>query len=623
MVGSGPGGGPTAARLALAGYSVLLIEAGEDHGTDRQVRVPALHPIASEYTPIRWDYYVQHYADEEQAKRDDKMTYMTPDGEYYSGLDPPEGSEMLGILYPRNGALGGCTQHNALVSILPNNNDWDYIANITGDNTWEATNMRQYFEKLEKCEYLPNSISGHGFDGWLPTATTPLYLVAEDQKVLSIVIAAATAMGMNVVDKAITTVTGLLNLLTLDINNDSPDRDRGEALYQIPLSVDGTDYTRASTRDWLYDIYEATNSDGSKKYKLDIALNTLATKINFDTTGDKPKATGVDYLYGKSVYRADPRASKESNDGTKGTAHASKEVIVSGGTFNTPQLLKLSGVGPAEELESFGIDVVADLPGVGGNMQDRYEMAVIGQGVSDFALLKECKFLQEDDDPCYDQWSKFPGAAKGAYTTNGIAFAYIHHSSVAEDDPDLLIGAVPANFRGYWPHYSVNAVATRDKWSWWVLKTHSRNNAGTVNLTSTNPRDMPQISFNSFSKGGDEDVQALYEGMSYAIDAFDSVIPIDGTFDRIWPPQNVSSEDELKQMARDEAWGHHASCTCPIGADDDPLAVLDGDFRVRKVDGLRVVDASIFPKIPGTFPVLPIYMAAEKAAEVIIAADKS
>jgi len=79
----------------------------------------------------------------------------------------------------------------------------------------------------------------------------------------------------------------------------------------------------------------------------------------------------------------------------------------------------------------------------------------------------------------------------------------------------------------------------------------------------------------------------------------------------------------LKQFIKDEAWGHHASCTAPIGADDDPMAVLDSQFRVRGVDGLRVVDASIFPKIPGMYIALPIYMVSEKAADVIIAAAVS
>jgi choline dehydrogenase len=93
VVGSGPGGAPLAARLALAGHSVLLIDAGEDHGDDIEMQVPALHVLASEYDPIRWDFFVHHYANETRQARDSKMTYETVDGDYYVGLDPPEGNQ--------------------------------------------------------------------------------------------------------------------------------------------------------------------------------------------------------------------------------------------------------------------------------------------------------------------------------------------------------------------------------------------------------------------------------------------------------------------------------------------------------------------------------------------------
>ncbi|THV82266.1 GMC oxidoreductase [Aureobasidium pullulans] len=617
VVGSGPGGSPLAARLALAGHSVLLIDAGEDHGTDRQVQVPALHPYASEYNPIRWDFFVDHYADEEQAKRDSKMSYLTPSGEYYSGLNPPEGSVRKGVLYPRTGALGGCAQHNALTMILPTENDWNNIATLTGDDSWMAKNMRKYFERLERNRYVPSSFVGHGFSGWLETRVTPVLLIAEDLKVLSLVTAAATAMGKGLIGGLLHTVTGLAEILTLDINNPTKSRDSAELIYQIPLSMDG-DYVRSSPRDFVLQVAGATNKDGSKKYKFDVALNTLVTKVNFDTSNTKPKATGVDYLFGQSLYRADPRAGTDDG-GEAGTVHASREVIVSGGAFNTPQILKLSGVGPAQELHSHGIPVVKDLPGVGGNMQDRYEVGVVGKAPSEFSLLKKCKFLNGTD-PCYDNWKNNVGALKGGYTTNGIAFGFLHHSSVSESDPDLFLGGVPAYFNGYFPGYSVHATQDLSIWTWLTLKAHSRNNAGTVNLTSSNPRDTPKIVFRSLGEGvgGDKDLQAVYEGVQHGIKAFKDLIPLDGKFDRVWPPPEMTSEEDLKQFIKDEAWGHHASCTAPIGADDDPMAVLDSEFRVRGVDGLRVVDASIFPKIPGMYIALPIYMVSEKAAEVII-----
>lgn len=176
IVGSGAGGGPLAARLALAGYRTLLLEAGSDQGSAKEYQVPAWHAKSTEYEPMRWDYWVRHYSDDATQARDSKTTYNTPEGEMYIGLDPPEGSEMKGILYPRAGTLGGCGSHNAMVMVYPHRSDWDYIAEVTGNDSWSADNMRQYFEKVEHATYLiPNSVVGHGFSGWLKVGVTGEY----------------------------------------------------------------------------------------------------------------------------------------------------------------------------------------------------------------------------------------------------------------------------------------------------------------------------------------------------------------------------------------------------------------------------------------------------------------
>ncbi|KAH6986221.1 choline dehydrogenase [Ilyonectria sp. MPI-CAGE-AT-0026] len=125
---------------------------------------------------------------------------------------------------------------------------------------------------------------------------------------------------------------------------------------------------------------------------------------------------------------------------------------------------------------------------------------------------------------------------------------------------------------------------------------------------------MPYINFNYYSTGtnGKKDLQATYEGFRFARKALADLIPIDGSF----------SED-VKQFLKDEAWSHHASCTCPIGPDDDPMAVLDSNFRARGTDGLRVVDASVFPKIPGFYIALPLFIVPEKASDVVIKAAQA
>ncbi|KAM5349280.1 hypothetical protein ACJ41O_005787 [Fusarium nematophilum] len=625
VVGSGPGGGPVAANLAIAGYKVLLIDAGGDSGDSWTEKVPALHLMSTEFEDTRWNYFVNHYPDLEQQKRDSKMTYEMPDGSFYVGLDPPSKAKPLGVWYPRTGTLGGCSRHNALISVYAHDSDWSYIASLTGDDSWAPDKMRGFFKKIEKNMYLPSSIIGHGYNGWLGLSLTSLSLVVEDQKLLSLIISAATAMGKSLIGLLLNTVVGLGQVLLRDIN--APGQASRTGLYQVPLSM--TDSVRGGPRDLILDTANAVNSDGSRKYHLDIKLNTLVTKIRFDDTGSKPRATGVDFLEGSSLYRADPRSASAKASGS-GSVAAKREVIVAAGAFNTPQLLKLSGVGPKKELESFDIPVLVDLPGVGTNMQDRYEATVIGKTGSDFVITSKCTFLETMPDPCLEQYKKgLEPITKGVYATNGIAIAVVLKSSVAENEPDLLISGAPAKFKGYFPGYASDSLADAQHWAWIILKAHNRNNAGTVTLKSTDPRDMPLINFNYFDTGvnsngeADEDLQATYDGFKFSRKAFSSLLPLDGSFSEVWPGKNVTSEQDAKQFLKDEAWGHHASCTCPIGPDDDPMAVLDSDFKVRGTEGLRVVDASVFPKIPGFYIALPLYVVSEKASDVIIKAAKA
>ncbi|KAI0446281.1 choline dehydrogenase [Xylaria telfairii] len=663
IVGSGPGGAPIAANLALAGHNVLLIDAGGDYGHLREVEAPALANPSSERNEVSWGFFTHHYENKTLALKDRKMTWLTPDGKFYSGLNVPEGSEMLGNFYPRYGGLGGCAEHNALVALLPSKNDWDHIKDITGDATWDNTAMRKYLKKVEKVEY-PLTVandSSHGYDGYISMAVNPSGIPAQDVKLMSVFAGAAKAFGVDntpvtdalneavalAKENSVDYETGLLPLnmtqgivdamdkmLLWDINNDDPNRDTTKAFARLPQHMDATNYRRSTPRDYVYKVATAKNADGSKKYKLDVALNTLATKVLFDTTGAKPKAVGVDFLHGQSLYRADPRASHTEDGGEAGSVKATKEVIVAGGAFNSPQLLKLSGVGPKEELDSFDIPVVLDLPGVGENLQDRLETSVNAEFPTNFTRILACYYLAADGDPCWAQYtdSSLKGAEKGTYASNGVVMGSFFTSSYSDDgEHDLWIGGFPALFNGFYPGYSSNAATVLNKnyWSWLVLKAHTRNHAGTVKLATTNPRDTPIITFHNTYEGlskeeADKDVGALREGMRMAMSFFENIPAIDGAATMFWPPTEVREDDaKLEEWIVEESWGHHASCSNKIGGDDDKMAVLDNKFRVRGVEGLRVVDASAFPKIPGIFPVLPIMMMAEKATEDILATTSS
>ena len=350
--------------------------------------------------------------------------------------------------------------------------------------------------------------------------------------------------------------------------------------------------------------------------------------MRFDNDdGGKPRAIGVDFLDGQSLYSADPR-SNSTIVGVPGQVNATREVILSAGTYNTPQLLKLSGIGPKDELSSLGIPTIVHLPGVGSNLQDRYEVGVIGDTESDFEIWNGCTFGASPD-PCFAEWQAGNGSDNGPYADNGLVIALVKKSTSASDSdpPDLIIGGAPLPFKGYYPGYSVDAVSSKRRFSWVILKAHTRNHAGTVTLRSADPRDTPLINFRYFNEGTTAgnadglDLEAVVEGVEFARKLFQTTMPVNGSsgFNETWPGLVVSSKDQIKDWVRDEAWGHHASCTCPIGVDDDPLAVLDSNFRVRGVQGLRVVDASVFPKIPGFFIVVAIYMISEKAADVILA----
>lgn len=142
--------------------------------------------------------------------------------------------------------------------------------------------------------------------------------------------------------------------------------DRTQTLNQIPIA--SKNRKRNGSREFIIQVRDATNPEGSKKYPLDVRMNCHVTKVTFDNS-TIPKATGVEFLDGQYLYSASKR-SKATTRGTPGSVKASREVIVSGGSYNSPQILKLSGIGPAAELESHGIPVIKDLPGVGANLQD-------------------------------------------------------------------------------------------------------------------------------------------------------------------------------------------------------------------------------------------------------------
>jgi choline dehydrogenase len=142
-----------------------------------------------------------------------------------------------------------------------------------------------------------------------------------------------------------------------------------------------------------------------------------------------------------------------------------------------------------------------------------------------------------------------------------------------------------------------------------------------VKLRSTNPRQMPEINFHYFQEGSDssgDDLRAVVEGVKLARGFNREPSASQHIASETFPGPGYQTDDELKGYIRDQAWGHHASCTAKIGSRHDRMAVLDSRFRVRGVESLRVVDACAFPRVPGFFPVAAIFMIGEKAGDVIL-----
>lgn len=464
----------------------------------------------------------------------------------------------------------------------------------------------------------------------------------------------------------------------LDLNDMETMRTHPEGVALVPLAVSPSG-VRRGPREWLLETRRllleerAQGPDGDQfAGEIRIAMDIFVRRVVFQPAenGQPPRAIGVEYSRGRRLY--DPgRPVNELNDPEKHYCYARREILVCGGAFNTPQILMLSGVGDKEHLRVNGVagmagiggkvqtDVFVDLIGVGKNLLDRYEISVISELAENFSMLDDVKFdPNATNDKALNDWkAEHTQKRAGLYVTNGAALAILKRSEPAGSKPkdlppDLLLLGFPAVFRGYYPGWSKDLLTKpggdgvqpgRNLWSWAILKAYSKNR-GTVRLRSSNPFDSPAIDFCYFGhsnatngKSGpdlrdDDDFAALEFAVQYVRRLNQAAAKLmkgrDAASAEIQPgADKTGGSVALADWIVQETWGHHASGTCRIGSDPwranvsdlkDKEAVLDSSFRVHGVRGLRVVDASVFPTIPGYFITVPIYLASEKAADTIL-----
>ena len=480
------------------------------------------------------------------------VSYPLADDTYNWAYDTEPEPHLDGrrLFCPRGRVLGGSSSINGMVWIRGHAFDYDGWAGAKGLGHWSYFHCLPYFRKSETR--LNGANAYRGGDGPLYVTTgemrNPLYRAFVDAGVEA----------------------GYAR--TEDMNGY-----RQEGLGPME---------RSTWRGRRWSAAMAYLRPASGRANLRVESRCLVTRILFEGT----RATGVEYAHrGRRVH-----------------VRARREVIVSGGAINSPQLLLLSGIGDANALREHGIAAVAHVPGVGENLQDHIETYVQQACTQPITLYATQNLLAKGTIGL--EWLLL---RKGLGASNHFEAGGFIRSAAGVRHPDLQYhflpmaisydGKVKAEQHGFQAHIgSMRPTST-----------------GWVKLRSADPRESPRIQFNYLATAGDR--QEFRDGVRltreiFAQKAFD---PFRGA--ELAPGADVTSDAALDAHLRRKAESaYHPSCSCKMGADDDPLAVVDGNLRVRGTEGLRVVDASVMPAVVSGNLNAPTIMIAEKAADIIL-----
>ncbi len=573
-----------AAELKKQGFSVLVLEGGKDKEV-KQSMIPLEHAAASENPDLAADpnrtghgtnYWVKHYSNLEDAKKDDKANEK---GEIYK---------------PRGEGFGGSTRVNANVFVRVDDVDWDALALKTGDPSFRAKNMKPLLQELEKNEYRPilkllhnigkatgieslQNMHGHGFDGKLETSRASPKLLLEDLQLARITLQ---TMWWSL-SRLGTPAEKLKRLISaFDPNDDRTQGTQGPVLMPTSITKDGR---RNGARDLLM--------DAKKEHPDQLTLQDGARVRNLEFD-DKNRCTGVRY---------------QDADGKDHIVNVKREAIVCAGALETPALLMRSGIGPQKEmdkLEKLGIKPRVILEGVGQKQGDRYEVGVCFRLKKPFDILLKTHIPSAPSDAARQAWEKGMGSP---LASNGAAPCFEMKSDPKLPYPDLFIFGVPGDFRGYKPKYSEEAVADPNRMTFVVLHANKGEAKGTLELDPNNPLGQPIINHHFHKERGVEhDALPVVAGVQAVRDLVMSQFK-DLVETEIWPGSKVDTAEKLEAEIMTKTWGHHPRGGAQMGHANDKFTVVDSDFKVLGTTGLRVIDASIPPDNMGRFIVSSVY----------------
>ncbi len=477
------------------------------------------------------------------------------DWKYESEPEPFMGGRR--IYHARGKVLGGSSSINGMIFQRGNPMDYERWAADPGMATWDYAHCLPYFKRMEDCIAASADDPWRGHGGPLPLergpATNPLFEAFFESAVQA---------GYE---------------RTADVNGF---RQEGFAPFDRNIR---RGRRISAARAYLHPILGRPN--------LSVRTGVFVERVVFDGG----RAIGVEVSRGRRGRGSPERI-------------LAGELILAGGSINTPQLLMLSGVGPADHLSSFGIPVVADLPGVGQNLQDHLEVYV--QYAATQPISMQPAATQKWRRPWIGfQWLFF---RRGPGATNHFEGGGFARSNDDVAYPNLMFhflplairydGTSPAGGHGYQVHIGPMYSDAR----------------GSISLQSRDPRQHPALRFNYLSTRQDqrEWVEAIRVARSILNQP--AMAPYNGG--ETSPGPSVSTDEEiLAWVARDAETALHPSCTAKMGVGSD--AVIDPlTMRVHGLEGLRVVDASVFPYVTNANIYAPVMMVAEKAADLIIGA---